>query len=203
MGPTLQQPPSEPPSDRSPVLVAVGALAGAALIFAGSFLKWFDVTGQGEHHEFKGTDSPTGAGVAMFGVLIAIFVAVMLIRARKKGGRAWSITALIFAAFVLVVAAQSALAPEAALPTFAASNVAESLGISETLAQAAIEESFGNGSYQATSGIGAYMALVGSALSVAGAIFGIAWAKRFRRMPLPVSLPAGAVPMPPPPAMPV
>lgn len=192
----------------SPALAGGFMLVGAAASVTGVFLDWFEVTWRGGSHGVQGLEG-SGAGVIVLAVLVAAFAIVMLARARKKGGRAWSITALVFAAFVFAFAAVSALAPEQALPSFVSREVSESLNISERSATAAVADAIKAGELNATSGIGAYLALAGGALAVAGAIIGIGSAKRFRRMPQPTGsalfdvVPSAHDDLPPPPMPPL
>lgn len=192
----------------SPALAGGLMLVGAAASVTGVFLEWFEIELQGESWGVKGIDGD-GAGVIAFGVLGAAFAIVMLARARKKGGRAWSITSLVFASFVFLFGAFAALFPEAILPSFVSRTVSEGLNISEQSAEAAVAEAIRTGQLSATSEIGVYLAFAGGALSVAGAIIGIVLAKRFRRVPQPMGpapsevVTAAGDNLPPPPMPPI
>src|SRR6266508_2411684 len=168
----------------SPIVAGGPMLVGAAAAITGAFLEWFEITQEDVSLSVKGIDSKfEGVGVLIYGALIAAFAIAMLARARKKGGRAWSITALVFATIVFILGAFAALAPEEALPSFLSREVSESLNISEQSATAAIVHAIETGRVNARSGIGAYLAFAGGALAAAGAIIGILLARRFRRVP--------------------
>lgn len=192
----------------SPVAAGGLMLVGAVASVTSIFLQWFEVEWRGEFLSLQGIDGSAG-GLIIFGVLVAAFAIVMLARARKKGGRAWSIAALVSATFVFVFAAFAALAPEAILPSFVSKAVSESLNISERFAQSQVAEAIRTGELNATSGIGAYLAFVGGALSVAGGIIGIVLARRFRRVLQPTGpalddiVPLTGEDLPPPPVHPL
>ena len=184
----------QPPTRRSSRLVGGAVLAGAVVVFVGSFLHWFTVTAATGSSEVRGVDLPIGSGIDFLVVLVAAFGVVMLVRARKTGGRAWSIVALFFAAFVLILTAEATPAPESSITSWGAISLAEAWDISESHARKILEQGFANGDVNATSSLGAYLSFAGAILATGAAILGIVWAKRFRRVPetLPIPpLPAG------------
>jgi hypothetical protein len=185
---------------RSLAFVGGCMLGGAALMFAGCFLKWFQLIGEGHSLGVKCTDLDTGDGQAIVPVLVIGITLTMIARARKTGGRAWSITVLVLASLLLFMPAQAVLAPEASFTDWAAGHYAEVNGVSKRAAAAMIEEAFHSGSVRATPGIEAFVALVGSVLAAGGAILGIVWRKSFKRPEAPSSAAFGSLPpLPPPP----
>ncbi len=190
----------------SPIFAGGLMFLGAAMIVAGVFLVWFEVTWENESQIVRGIDDRAEAtGILLFSGLIAAFAIVMLVRARKTGGRASSITALVFAVLVFIVGAFVALAPEQALPSFVSRELSETFNVSEGFAKAVVRDAIEAGKLNATSGVGAYLAFGGGALSAAGAIMAIVLAKRFRRVPEPTELPSSGIvtptsdDLPPPP----
>lgn len=184
---------------RSPWPIGGGVLLGAGIVVFASLLTWFTVTDPETSLEYSATDFAIGVGTDAFLVVVALLGIVMLARARKKGGRMWSIAVLVLSAMTLILILQATFSPEQVLPTWFAPGTAEEWGVSEEEAEAALEEGFADGTLSATSGIGAYLALAGNLLVTAAAILGIVWAKRFRKV---VSLSPAPPPPPPPPPPP-
>jgi hypothetical protein len=180
---------------RSPLVVFVGLMGGVVLGIVGSFLAWFTVTAVDGSETFDGIEMGIGGGVIFFMIVAAAFGIVMFLRARKKGGRAWAIVALVFAALVLAVAAEAVLAPESSIAYWGSASFGDATGVSQKYAEAMLEEGFASGEIQGVAEVGAYLSFAGAALATLAAILGIVWAKRFRRV-------AEVPPAPPMPAMP-
>jgi amino acid transporter len=161
---------------------SAGMLGGAAFVVAAIFVKWFDLDAQGELLEYFGYEFYVASGIAAIAALGFIFAFLVLLRARKKGGRVWAICALVCASFPLLLSIATAARPEEQFASFAAFNAAEDLGVSEAEWEAALADDFASGRYQATAGPGVYLSLLGSVLAVIGAIIAIAWAKRFKKI---------------------
>lgn len=182
------------PSVRRPT-AAVGALVGGGiLVVVGTLLPWFGLTASGDSDSVAGTDMSVGLGVLFFGVLLAVAGLVVWIRSARGLGRGWSIAAIVFGAFAGIIAMWSAFAPESALPSFAASDVSEQLGISETQAEGIVKAAIAQGLLGVSAKIGAFASSVGALLGIIGGILGV----RSIRKPRPAMAQAAAVPPPPP-----
>jgi hypothetical protein len=148
-------------------------LAGGALATVSAVLGWHDFTAPGRSDTLKGTDLTSGLGTVLFGVVLIVIGAVMFGR-KGSGGRGGPITAIVMSAIVLLVGGYSALAPEKAITSFEANDVADDLDISEAEATAALEEGFESGQLEATALVGAWVAAVGGLLGLVGGIMGVA-----------------------------
>ncbi|HEX9823097.1 MAG TPA: hypothetical protein VGB51_01730 [Actinomycetota bacterium] len=188
-----------------PTLPAILTMAGGLLVAAAGFLDWFDLTSAGGTVAIKGNEFSVGIGASAIGVFTAISGVIMLLRGPETGAKAWSVTVIVLAAILTVVGGASAFAPETAITQYAAGDVGETLGISETAAKAALENAFATGTLSATAKIGSYLVLAGALSALGGGIAGVAFAKRRRASkaaPPPVAPPSPATPPPatPPPA---
>ena len=164
-------------ADRPMPAVALMVIGGV-LAAIGAFLTWFDL---GPVGDVKGTDISGGVAVIVFGLLLVVAGILVSVRAAQTGARGWSITGLVAAIFTAAVGLWAAVAPESALTSLGASKVAEDAGISEALAEAALEQAFASGVLNATSSIGTWIVFLGGLLGIVGAILGIAFAGRRRR----------------------
>ena len=163
------------------------------------FLAWFDLSSAGGTVAIKGNEFSVGIGASAIGVFTAISGVIILLRGPETGAKAWSVTVIVLAAILTIVGGASSFAPETALTQYAASDVGETLGISETEAKAALENAFEAGTLSATAKVGSYLVLAGALGALGGGIAGVGFAKR-RRASMSAPPPAPAPPAPPPPA---
>jgi apolipoprotein N-acyltransferase len=183
-----------------PTTAAALAIVGGVVAAVGGFLGWFEIegiTGPGSSESFSGIDSNGGAAALVFGVLAAAFGLTLLLRGPRTGGRGSAVTALVMAAIALGISAFAALAPETAIPTFVASDVAEVTGVSDEIARDLIEQQFKEGAWQASALIGTYVSTAGSLIALIGGILGIGYSRRHRAMAAAPAAPPPA-PVPPP-----
>jgi hypothetical protein len=179
-----------------PTTAVAALVVGGGVVVVGAILEWFSLSSGGESESVAGTDFSVGLGVLVFGVLAALSGLLLWLRSKRGARRGWAIAGIVFAVLMLIVSGWTAFAPESALAQFAAADVSEQLGVSESAAKAAIEAAIDQGLLSASAGIGAFVSLVGSVVALIGGILG-ARAIRKGRMTAPV--PVGA-PLPPPPA---
>lgn len=158
-------------------LILVGGLASTIAVA----LSWIDFTEAGaDATTFTGSDLGAGALSAVFGVVLIIMGAVLFARGARTGGRGSSVTAIVLGAFVLFAAGYTALSPADSIVAFEAGDVAEASGVSESIAEAFMEEGFANGSLTADALIGPWVAAAGGLLALLGGILGTANSRRIR-----------------------
>lgn len=146
---------------------------GGIVTLIGSLLAWFQLSGGSDRLDLKGTDFSAGVGAAGLGVLVALAGIVMFLRAGRSSGKGWSIVAIVAASFVLIIGLYAAFSPESAIPSLAAEDVATAISVSETQAEAILEQWFATGALSATSQVGAYVVAAGAAAALAGGILGV------------------------------
>lgn len=151
---------------------------GGIVAAVSGFIPWFDLTGTGGTESVAGTDLTMGLGVIGLGAVLALAGVLAWVRAPTTGGKAWSVTAIVIGAILVVAGGTSAFAPETAVTAFASGDLAETLGITEAQAEAALEQAFLTGQLSATAKLGTWVLLAGGVLGLVGGIMGVAFARR-------------------------
>jgi hypothetical protein len=177
--------PSIAASPARPALPAALALIGGLLVAVAGVLTWFQLTGVEGTVAIKGNDFSVGIGTSAIGVISAIAGIIIWFRGPATGAKAWAITVIVLGASIVLIGGGSTFTPETALTNYAAGDVGETLGISETEAKAALENAFETGTLSATAEIGSVLVLGGGLLALVGGIAGVSFAKRRRAAAMP------------------
>ncbi|HEX6230803.1 MAG TPA: hypothetical protein VF029_03745 [Actinomycetota bacterium] len=155
-------------------------VAGGVLAVIAGFLGWADFApADAAARKFRGVELSAGVGSLALGVALVIVGAVLFARGGRTGGRGASITAIVFAAPVLLAAGYSAVAPADALREFQDGAVAGEWGISSGISRT-IEAAFARGGVEVAALVGSWVAAVGGLLALAGGIAGLIRSRRIR-----------------------
>ena len=184
-------------------------LGGAVIVVIGSTATWYELSGATETSSATGTALDVGWLSIGLAVLICAGALLVLRRARRTGGRGWSIAALVLAAFLTLFGFAAAGDPASSYATFEASKIATTEpGVVQAKVEAELRAKIAEGSIVVRAARGAWAVFLGGLLATAGAIIAVAMAGSFRKPATPVSVPtygepaatwSHGPPLPPPP----
>ena len=157
----------------TPALILLG---GAALVLIGALLDWWRFTEPANEDVLKGTEIAEILGSLLITGVVVLLAIIMWIRGARPewGGRGFAIAALVVSLIPVFLVLYSTFAPEDAFAQFAAEEVAEELGLSEEVAEGAIETGLEIGPLEVGAEPGTYIASLGAVLILVGSIMGIA-----------------------------
>ena len=165
-------------------------VGGAVIVVIGSTATWYELSGATETPSATGTGLDVGWLSIGLAVLIGAFALLVLRRARRTGGRGWSIPALVLAVFLTLFGFAAAGDPASSYSTFEAAKIATSEpGIDQAKVEAELRARIADGTLVVRTARGAWSVFLGGLLATAGAIMAVAMAGSFRDPAAPVWVP--------------
>jgi hypothetical protein len=159
---------AEQTGTRAPI-GAVLAIAGGALMAAGSFLSWAQVSGGGTSASAKGIDGTDGYITLVAGI-VALAVGLMMM---KQGKRVLAILAILAGLVGGGVGVYDALTAKDSVLESAAEEIAPSAGVSVEEARAFLDAAVDAGQISISISLGLYVVIGGGLLALVGGFLSI------------------------------
>lgn len=158
------------PQTQPAAIIIIGSIVAAA----STALVWMKLEAPDtETVEAKGLDLDAGMAVILFSVIAVVLAIIQLLRGATGRGRGQAIANIVMTAIVAAMAVWVLASPADVFAAQAADDVAEEVGISEDLAEAAIKDGVDAGAVDVTAQLGAFGALAGGLIGLVGSIMGL------------------------------